>query len=551
MDEQAALAKDFKQFLFWDAIACVVSTIALTVTYVFFRTPFLLVTLVEIALYIVLLAWAWRRAQRGDFNKAAGAIALGILIIALSIGLMATVAVSVAALLSVLSVMLGLPYMNGPTLKRLITGVLLVLAALASFALTGNGLTPLPTLPTWVLASILGVGVPATGGLVFVLVLQYSSRLRETIDQTATANGNLDKTTQLLEGSRRRLVNAQEELRREVAQQLHGPVQNRLLVANHWLQSALEKMNSDSAESAVQIKRATELIDDINAAGLRVAVRRLHPSLIRMSLKAALESLISEFQDGFDVGFTVDQRDPETEELWRRGLPEDLRLVIYRVAEEALGNALKHSTATKVDLTLRRASDHQIEMTVRDNGIGFDVNATAPGFGILSMQDYCGSASGNIQIISEAGAGTALISSFPVLVVEENGRSQMEEAGLHDYQVPPLSNLATDRPESAEPVSTATVSNQVKVLIVDDQPDYCNLVSEVLSSYKEFAIVGTCLDGVSALRLVEAHKPDLVLLDIEMPGVGGLEIARTIDSRWPEVRSGSGNLNSGISGIAA
>jgi CheY-like chemotaxis protein len=157
---------------------------------------------------------------------------------------MATAGASVAVLLAVLSVMLGLPYMSGPTLRRLIIGVVLVSAAVGSIELTGDGLMPPPPMPTWALATVLGVAVPATGGLVFLLVLQYSSRLTDTIRQIRAANVEL-------QSSRRRVVNAQEQLRGEVAQQLHGPVQNRLLVVLQWLRMDQADHGADNPDFAI------------------------------------------------------------------------------------------------------------------------------------------------------------------------------------------------------------------------------------------------------------------------------------------------------------
>ena len=224
----------------------------------------------------------------------------------------------------------------------------------------------------------------------------------------------LTSATEQLAHSRRRVVNSQEDLRKAVAQQFHGPVQNRLLVATHWLRTAQDNIGAVTGETAEQISKAAHLIDEINQGDLRAAVRRLHPSLIRISLEASLRSLAAEFTGSFDVQVQLSGGTSSRDELWKTGLPEDLRLAIYRVAEAALSNILKHASATKADLSLDLASEEMVKVTIVDNGCGFDAKTKTPGFGILSMQDHCGAVGGSLQIESIAGEGTAMIASFPL-----------------------------------------------------------------------------------------------------------------------------------------
>ncbi len=378
-----------------------------------------------------------------------------------------------------------------------------------------------------------GAILVVAGTALAFLVGQYMVRpvRRLVVERTA----ELGAASEQLRLSRSRVVNAQEEVRKAVAQQLHGPVQNRLLVATHWLRSALETADSDRAESAAHVHRAMEIIDDVNQADLRSAMRRLHPALIRLSLQASLRSLVDEFERTFDIDVTLDTSDPETEELWRQGLPEELRLAIYRVAEEALGNAFKHAHATRVAISLSRLTEDRIAMEVRDDGIGFDQNTTPPGFGIFSMHDYCGAAGGEIRIASEPGHGTTVISSFPVPAAA-GSRLAPEKVEAYDEAPNPSESVGAGQ----KPMGSATSfdnGSAAKILIVDDQPDFCSLVRELLKPFDdEFRVVGTCLDGDTALRLVDERQPDLVLLDVEMPGLSGLETSREVRSRSPGVK---------------
>ena len=333
----------------------------------------------------------------------------------------------------------------------------------------------------------------------------------------------LSSTTQQLRLSRRRVVHSHEELRKAVAQQLHGPVQNRLLVATHWLKLAKEYIGSDVAKSDEHLDKATELINEINESDLRSAVRRLHPSLIRVSLLASLRSLADEFSSTFEVNVQIGSQNPETGDLWRTGLPEELRLAIYRVCEEAMNNAMKYANASRLEVTLDHPGEGKINVKIQDNGCGFDVDSVTPGFGILSMQDYCGAAGGAVQVNSVVGEGTTIATSFQISprkskatsshALTENGRDRTQWDQGHD-----------------------SGQKTTNLLIVDDQPNFCGLIKELLEPYPDFQVAAESHDGLSAINLVSLHKPDVVLLDVEMPGINGVETADEIKKRFPLVK---------------
>ena len=73
------------------------------------------------------------------------------------------------------------------------------------------------------------------------------------------------------------------------------------------------------------------------------------------------------------------------------------------------------------------------------------------------------------------------------------------------------------------------------LLIVDDQPDFCALIKELLLPYKEFGVVGEAYDGLTCLQMAEDLQPDLILLDVEMPGLHGLETASEMRNRFPDI----------------
>lgn len=104
-------------------------------------------------------------------------------------------------------------------------------------------------------------------------------------------------------------------------------------------------------------------------------------------------------------------------------LPPSVSESLYRVAQEALHNVARHARATRIDVRLR-CMPEMVELQVRDNGIGFDVNQVRRGLGLGNMQDRMLSVGGRLQIDSRAGHGTRIRAEV-VLAEREGGRGEV------------------------------------------------------------------------------------------------------------------------------
>lgn len=78
--------------------------------------------------------------------------------------------------------------------------------------------------------------------------------------------------------------------------------------------------------------------------------------------------------------------------------------------------------------------------------------------------------------------------------------------------------------------------SRIRVLIADDVPRTRAGLRALLAIDPEIEVVGEAADGQAAVRLAEEHQPDVVLMDVRMPGMGGLEATRIIKARWPAVK---------------
>jgi len=219
-------------------------------------------------------------------------------------GATAPILMPLAALLAILAVVLGMPYIGTTAMRGISFEAVAATAAIAPLDTT-DGLAAIGDIPTALVATVLGVLFPLVSGLVFLLIWQYNGRLNETLAQVRSSNEELRDAASQLIVSRRRLVGVEEELRRQVAQQLHGPVQNRLLVASHRMRMAMESGDMASEDSMKHIQQAADILADVNQGTLREVIKRLHPTLIRLSLSSALDSLANEFRSTFEVEVQV------------------------------------------------------------------------------------------------------------------------------------------------------------------------------------------------------------------------------------------------------
>lgn len=201
-----------------------------------------------------------------------------------------------------------------------------------------------------------------------------------------------------------RLLQAQESERSRIARELHDDICQRMLLLTIELESVARSSDRErAADAALTVAR------DISSS-LRDLSHELHPSRLRViGLVSALESLCKELSHaGVTIAYTH-RGVPET-------LPADVKLCLFRVAQEALQNALKYSQASEltVDIT---GSSRGLTLTVVDDGVGFDVEeAWRSGVGLGSMFERVQALGGSLELTSRPG--TRLVATLPLHVVQ-------------------------------------------------------------------------------------------------------------------------------------
>ena len=210
------------------------------------------------------------------------------------------------------------------------------------------------------------------------------------------------------------MTTAEERLRREIAEFLHGRVQTRLVIAWHRLGELQELMDTDPVKARELLATVREEIDQIRERDVRQASHLLHPSIIQVGLVPAVRSLATRFEEHFDIRLEID---PEMEDLdspIENRIPEQIRLAAYRVLEDAINNVYRHAEARAVKIDIRVAPKNQLAVSVRDDGHGFDTANFQPGLGIGSIAARVGQVGGTWEISSTIGGGTVLSAQLPL-----------------------------------------------------------------------------------------------------------------------------------------
>ena len=209
-----------------------------------------------------------------------------------------------------------------------------------------------------------------------------------------------------------RLLAAQEDERRRIARQLHDDISQRLALLSFELQRLGHVVPSQYADVA---GRATELWE--RTAEIATAVHeltyRLHPlKLELLGLNAAISDLRRQLSSrhGIAISFAYEAV-PEP-------LPRDIALCLFRIVQEGLANATRHSAASHASVEIKGTANG-IALVIADTGVGFDPDAVgARGLGLASMRQRLELFGGSLRVTSKAGEGTRLEVIVPCVPID-------------------------------------------------------------------------------------------------------------------------------------
>ncbi len=253
------------------------------------------------------------------------------------------------------------------------------------------------------IARILYQGKPAVMGVIRDITSRKLAEEERVMHAATLARA------EALNVSRQRIVKVQESLRKEIANEIHGSVQNRIILLMHKIRE-LESA-SPGNQLVAELREVHKRMGDILNDHLRPISHRLFPSILRQGLVPALQSLCDQFEKALVIDLNIDKSLVESERDDRRLIPETIRLSACRITEEALNNIVKHSGADRVNISLAWTAE-KLRLEICDNGQGFNPGQVSAGTGMLMIQDYAEVAGGTWSINSTPGSGTKINAIF-------------------------------------------------------------------------------------------------------------------------------------------
>jgi signal transduction histidine kinase len=207
-----------------------------------------------------------------------------------------------------------------------------------------------------------------------------------------------------------RLMQAQEAERTRIAGELHDGVMQQITALSLVLGTAKRKMPADSEARDMVVEVQRKLID------VGTEVRQLShdlypPTLKQAGLAAVLRGYCDAFSHSRGIAVSCDVDESVAD------LSPGTATALYRIAQEALGNAAKHAAPTRVDVRLLRIGGDAV-LTVADDGRGCEPGRTEGGLGLVNMRERARQLGGTFELDSRAGRGTTVRVAIPFRIRE-------------------------------------------------------------------------------------------------------------------------------------
>jgi signal transduction histidine kinase len=225
------------------------------------------------------------------------------------------------------------------------------------------------------------------------------------------------KSEQALRDMTKRVIEASEEERRHIARELHDDFSQRLSLISFQIESL--GASAKPGEVASQ-QNVDEPLDELQSlmTDIHDLSHRLHSSkLEHLGLKVAMTELCRQMSQKNEMRIELQT------ELLSSTPPKEIALCLYRVAQEALNNVVKHSGAKLARVVLSEAGN-RIQMEVTDLGRGFDPGLASRGLGLTAMAERVRMMNGELKIRSELSVGTTITTRIPLPPASDNPSSK-------------------------------------------------------------------------------------------------------------------------------
>ena len=361
-------------------------------------------------------------------------------------------------------------------------------------------------------------------------------RLAEELeDRVQERTKELLQSQTLLRQLASELTIAEQRERRRIATDLHDYLAQLLVCARLKVSQSRSRMEDAEVESWLGES------DDILQQALtytRSLVAQLTPmALHEFGLTAALKWLADQMRQQYQLSVQVEVQPGTTVTL-----PEDQSVLIFQSIRELLINVAKHARVDQAAVRMEQR-EGRLLIAVTDEGLGSD-QASAPAqslsskFGLFSIGERMRALGGTFEFKSTPGKGTSATLSLPLPAAAPRSASvqRVQQAPAEpDYAGLRAEKSAFGSGQRLKQKGAVEEQPRIRVLLVDDHALVRNGLSSVLRYHTELQVVGEAADGHEAISLAAALKPDVVVMDVNMPRMDGVEASKRIKREFPSM----------------
>ena len=320
-----------------------------------------------------------------------------------------------------------------------------------------------------------------------------------------------------------RLLKLQDEERRRIARDLHDTTGQKIAVLSMTIDRLAKLVDLKKPDVAEALAESRDVVGKIGEE-IRTLSYLLHPPLLD---ECGLASAVLWYLEGFKKRSGIQLNINIDDDLVR--LSTDAETALFRVLQESLTNVHRYSGSPSADIRIFQ-SDAKIHLEIVDHGKGIRAAADRSSFagtptlgvGIPGMRERVRQLGGQLEVEFRSD-GTRVHASLPVKVSADESAEQSEaqffgesDDGKIEARVPPESRK--------------------RILIADDHEVMRRGVRGLVESHEEWSICGEAVEGHEAVRKTRELNPDLLILDVSMPGISGVEAALQILKENPHIK---------------
>jgi signal transduction histidine kinase/ActR/RegA family two-component response regulator len=346
---------------------------------------------------------------------------------------------------------------------------------------------------------------------------ELTERTRLSEQQVAMRTQEVAHVQEELQAMANELTLAEQHERKRLASELHEDLAERLLLVRLKLSQIHQEAMLDGPCEKL-LKEADKVLTRA-LAYTHTVVADLSPLVLQdLGLSAAVTWLADRMeQQGLAV--TVQATIPD-----EMALPEAHAVFVFQSVRELLMNVLKHAKCRGAAVRMA-ARTGQLQVEVQDEGVGFagecaDSSKRPSKFGLINIKERTTALGGRFEIDSRLQEGTKVTLTLPLGSAALEAPAQLDEEAKQ----------ASSQDKSKIP------GGIVRVVLVDDHAMVRQGLKSVLDAYADMKVVGEAADGEEALKLASELLPAVVLMDINMPIVNGIEATRRIKAQHPHIQ---------------